>query len=386
MTVIQNAQIVLENGILWDGAIIIEDDRIIKYGKESELMDNVLGDAVLINAEGAYVGPGFVDLHVHEGGEYSTYYEPEESSDYFLRHGATSILATIPYDLDFEHFLKAINTVKRSCRTNRIIKGLYLEGPYTNPNYGSHSYANPWRGAIDQVQYKELVDAAGLLAKVWVVAPERPGILSFLEYAREVNPNVAFAVGHSEATPSQIRDMRVYRPILQTHSLNATGSTSAYSGTRGCGPDEYCLREPEMYAELISDSLGIHVCSDLQQLILRSKGIDRTILITDSTVYNEIPPLNLRHVKDLNFDANGNIAGSKMTMDQACRNIMTHTNCGIAQAFLMASRNPARIIGLEHEIGTIDNGKQADLVFVDDKFHVKQVMLGGKLYNYEKNE
>ena len=67
-------------------------------------------------------------------------------------------------------------------------------------------------------------------------------------------------------------------------------------------------------------------------------------------------------------------------MNVACRNIMTHTNCGIAQAFLMASRNPARVIGLDDEIGTIEAGKRADLVFVDDMFNVKKVMLGGKVW------
>jgi len=67
-------------------------------------------------------------------------------------------------------------------------------------------------------------------------------------------------------------------------------------------------------------------------------------------------------------------------MDKACRNIMTHTNCGIAQAFLMASRNPARAIGLDHEIGTIEVGKKANLVVVDDRFNIKKVILEGEIY------
>jgi len=69
-------------------------------------------------------------------------------------------------------------------------------------------------------------------------------------------------------------------------------------------------------------------------------------------------------------------------MDQACRNIMTHTNCGIAQAFLMASRNPARVLGMDQEVGSIAPGKRADLVFVDDRFHVQQVMLSGQLCEF----
>jgi N-acetylglucosamine-6-phosphate deacetylase len=63
---------------------------------------------------------------------------------------------------------------------------------------------------------------------------------------------------------------------------------------------------------------------------------------------------------------------------------MTHTNCGIAQAFLMASTNPARVLGMEDEIGSIEKGKIADLVFVDDRFHVQKVMLAGKVCRFEE--
>ena len=81
---------------------------------------------------------------------------------------------------------------------------------------------------------------------------------------------------------------------------------------------------------------------------------------------------------DLNFDDRGGLAGSKLTMDKACKNVMGSTGCGIAQAFVMASTNPARAVGLD-DVGSIEVGKEADLVFVDDKFHVQQVMLQGEL-------
>ena len=135
-----------------------------------------------------------------------------------------------------------------------------------------------------------------------------------------------------------------------------------------------------MYAEIICDSQAIHVCPDNIRLILRCKGVDKTILITDSFVSYEESPEDLRYIKDLVFDGNRDLNGSKMTMNIACRNIMTHTNCGIAQAFLMASRNPARLIGMEDEIGTIEEGKRANLVFVDDTFEVKRVMLEGEFF------
>ena len=139
-----------------------------------------------------------------------------------------------------------------------------------------------------------------------------------------------------------------------------------------------------MYAELICDSGAVHVNAELQRMLLRIKGVDKVVLITDNSGRtDEDIPEHLRYMTDLSFDANGGLAGSRLTMDMACRNIMTHTNCGITQAFLMAARNPARAVGLDNEIGTIEAGKRADLVFVDDMFHVQNVMLAGKLQQFD---
>ena len=164
-----------------------------------------------------------------------------------------------------------------------------------------------------------------------------------------------------------------------------SGRVGGSGGVRGIGPDEACFLDPDMYAELICDSYGIHVCAELQRLVLQNKGIDKVVLISDcsSRKLGENPaPEHLRHITDLSFDDQGKLGGSLLSMDMACRNIMTHTNCGIAQAFLMASRNPARAVGMDDEIGTIEAGKRADLVFVDDMFHVQKVMLAGNLQQF----
>lgn len=379
-TAITNANIVLENGILWDGVLLLNGGKIQSYGAAREM--EIPTDAAVIDAKGAYVGPGFVDIHVHAGGGYATYYEPEGAAEHFLRHGTTSLFATPYYSMTFEEIMRALRIVRGAVGKVKTLKGIYMEGPYTNPDYGANSATNPWRASIDEDQMKAMVDEAGDLVKVWTIAPERDGIISFLKYAREVNPTVRFAVGHSEATPMQIRALGKYRPTVLTHAFDATGRLPVFEGTRGYGPDEYCLKEPEVYTELISDSCGIHVHPELQQLLLHNKGVERVVLITDSTHSDAENPENLSHIKDLNFDAWGGIAGSKMTMDLACRNVMTHTNCGIAQAFLMASTNPSKVVGLDEELGSIAVGKTADLVFVDDRFNVQEVMVGGELCRF----
>ena len=381
VTVIENAQLVLETGILWDGVLVAKDGVITAFGKAGAV--EIPEGAQHIDAKGAYVGPGFVDIHVHGGFRGHMCEYVEDVAEHFLRHGETTVLATPSYSNNFETFLSYIKNVKARMGSTKNIKGFYMEGPYMNPMYGSEHWKNPWRHPLDPKEYEALVDEAGELARVWAIAPEREGLMPFLEYARKVNPNVKFAMGHCEATPAQVRALGSrFRPTIQTHSMNATGRLPVPHGTRGCGPDEYCFQDPDMYAELISDSCGIHVSADLQRLLIHTKGVHRVVLITDGTYHEEPNPPELAHVTDLNFDERGNLSGSKLTMDQACRNIMTHTSCGIAQAFRMASLNPARAIGMGDEIGSIEPGKRADLVFVDDKFNVQEVMVSGALCRF----
>ena len=381
MVCIHNAKVVLETGILWDVVVLLEGDRIVAAGERRDV--EIPAGCEMIDAEGAYVGPGFVDIHVHGGNGHMFDAEPLEAAGHFVKHGETTILATLYYNLSKEGFLDSIKKVQAAMAAGgagSAIAGIYMEGPYMNPKFGAMPERNKWKGAIAEEAYKEVVDTVGTDAYVWSVAPEREGIEEFVKYAGKVNPHAVFAVGHSEATPAQVRKMKRYGLRIQTHCMDATGNYSEWVGTRGAGPDEACLTDPDMYAELICDSGAVHVNKDLINLIVRTKGVDKVILITDSFVSDLPAPEKLKHITDLIFDENCWLSGSKLTMNVACRNIMSHTNCGIAQAFLMASRNPARAIGLEDEIGTIEAGKRADLVFVDDVFNVKKVILGGKVW------
>lgn len=377
MICIRNAKVVLENGILSEGIIVIEGDRIAAVGTDNTI--DFPADAQIIDAGGAYVGPGFVDIHVHGGGGSMFHDAPEKAAHHFLSHGETTVLATLYYDLSKEQFLEAIDRIRAAMDTEAgaSIGGFYMEGPYMNPKYGASADKNCWKGDIRPEDYKELVDRAGALVKVWAIAPEREGVEPFLAYARQINPTVTIAVGHSEATPAQVQRLKKYGLTLQTHCMNATGRKSDWLGTRGCGPDEACMLDPDMYAELICDSMGVHVNPDLQKLILKVKGIDKVVLISDSFVSTEPSSDRLLNVTDLMFDRNGNLCGSCLTMDVICRNIMKHTGCSMVQAFLMASRNPAKAIGMDHEIGTIAPGKKANLVFTDDAFRIRRVMLNG---------
>ena len=378
MIAITNAKIVLENGILREGVMLIEKDRILSVGKAADV--EIPEHATICDAEGLYVGPGFVDIHVHGGAGHFFYENPEKAADHFLRHGETTMLATLYYDLSKEEFLDSIERVKSAMVEGdaaKAIAGFYMEGPYMNPKYGASPEKNKWSGEIRREDYQSIVEAAGSLAKVWAIAPEREGVESFVQDAKAVYKDTMLSVGHSEATPKEILKFKKYGLNLQTHCMNATGRKNRGAGVRSCGPDEACFMDRDMYAEVICDSQGIHVEPDMLRMIVQIKGVDKVILISDSYVSNEPVPEQFKDVTDLQFDANGGLSGSKLTLDMACRNLLTHTDCGITQAFLMSSRNPARVIGLDQEIGTIEVDKKANLVFVDDMFEVKKVMLEG---------
>ena len=376
MICIKNATIILEEGVLENGVILVEQDKIACVGTNENIQ--IPADAEIIDAKGLYVGPGFVDIHVHGGGNAMFYDNPSKAAKHFLSHGETTVLATLYYDLKKEKFFEAISKIKAVMKDSNI-GGFYMEGPYMNPKYGASPEKNKWVGEIKLNDYKQIVENAGNDVKVWAVAPERDGIEPFMAYAKEVNGNVIFAVGHSEAHPSQIEALKKYGIRLQTHCMNATGRTNDSGGIRGVGPDEACLLDDDMYAEIICDSLAIHVKPEMIKLIVKVKGIDKVILISDSFVSNEPNPEKYATVTDLSFDANGGLCGSKLTMDAAARNFMKHTKRSITDAFLVSSTNPAKAVGMYADIGSIKEGKFANMVFVDENINVKKVMLKGKI-------
>ncbi len=381
MIALKNARVVLENEILPNGVVLIDGERIAEIGASDAVA--IPDNADCYDVGGKIVGPGFVDIHVHGGNGRFLYAEPIEGVGHFLSHGETTVLPTLYYDLSREDFIAAIERVKSAMGegiVGSVIGGFYMEGPYMNPKYGASPEKNKWKGEIRLEDYAELLSAAGAYAKVWAVAPERDGVDAFMRDAKMANPEAVFAVGHSEATPAEVGAVKKYGVRLQTHCMNATGRPECGAGTRSCGPDEACLMDGDIYAELISDSQAIHVPADLQRFVLFVKGVDRVILISDSFVSDETPPPHLAHITDLQYDANGELCGSKLTLDAACRNVIKHTGCSITDAFKMASRNPARALGMDRQIGTIEVGKRADLVIVDDDFNVENVMVRGEFY------
>ena len=378
MITIKNAVLVMRDYLIPDGVLLMEKDRISAYGEKSEV--EIPKDSEVIDAEGLFVGPGFVDIHTHSDGKVFFHEDPAAASRYHLKHGTTTVLPALYFSMNAEKYKKAIRVIRQAMENGEgaNIGGLYMEGPYLNPKFGCDKERNPWRGPIDRKDYGPIIEEAWDIARVWALAPERERILDFVLDVKKKNPAAVFAVAHSEASPLQIEALMPYGLRIGTHHTNATGDLAKYPECRGVCVDEAVNYNREIYAELICDSRGIHVDPYMLRLVRRIKGDDRIILISDAYACDGPIPPGYEGVSDINFDHSGEIAGSKMTLDVACRNMMKHTGASVVDVFQYASYNPSRAVGFVDR-GEIAVGKRADLVLVDYNMNVKKVIMKGEV-------
>ena len=378
MRAIINATLVMRDHYIPNAALLMEDGKIQAFGKMKEI--EIPAECDVIDAQGLYVGPGFVDIHTHSDGKIFFQEDPKAAAQHHLRHGSTSVLPALYTSMNTQQYVDAVAILRAAMQTPECanIAGLYMEGPYLNPDFGCDRSSNPWADGIKKEAYQPIIDAAWDLARVWCVAPEREGILQFVLDVKEKNPNAAFAVAHSAASPQEIEALMPYGLKIGTHHTNATGDRPRYPECRGVCVDETVNYNREIYAELICDSMGIHVDPYMLRLVRKIKGEDRIILISDAYACDGPIPEGYEGVDDINFDWEGEIAGSKMTLDISCRNMMVHTGASIVDVFRYASYNPSRAVGLLDR-GELAVGLRADLVICDHQMNIKNVILKGEL-------
>lgn len=376
MTAIINATLVMRDHFIPDAVLFFEDGKIVDFGEMRK--KTVPEGCEVIDAEGLYVGPGFVDIHTHSDGYVFFQDDPICAAQHHLKHGATTVLPALYYSMDTAAYVEAIEKLRSAMALPECanIAGLYMEGPYLNPKFGCDKENNPWRGPVSREKHAPIIDAAYDLARVWCLAPERENILDFVLDVKAKNPAAVFSVAHSEAEPENIEALMPYGLKIGTHHLNATGTLQKYPECRTPCVDETVYYNHDIYAELICDSRGIHVDPYLLRLTRKVKGDDRIILISDAYACDGPVPEGYDDVDDINFDHMGEIAGSKMTLDISCRNMIKHTGASVCDVFRFASYNPSRAVGFLDR-GEIKEGKRADLVFVDYKMKVHKVILGG---------
>lgn len=368
------------------GMIVVRKDRIVYAGEREE--QNLFGSVSVLEFDdpGCYIVPGFIDIHCHGGGGVWCYEDPEAFANFHLKQGTTSIFPTLHYNQSHLEIIEGLQRILSAMgHQPSSIAGIHMEGPYINPKYGA--ITSPIR-PVNPKEYREILALAGERIKMWTLAPELEGQRQFMEEASRYG--IVFSVGHSEATPEAIFAATRLGMRLGCHLTNASGVTpnsSRYEGTREVGVHEAVLVHDDMYAEVIPDSKGIHVRPLMLRLIVKTKGADKVIIITD-TVPEPASQAGCSTKSDVCLEP-GNafsphncdeiLSGSFLTMDRAVHNMRTHTGLGWVDACKMASLNPARALGNDNDLGSLECGKMANLLVVTETAQVKMVMLEGNI-------
>lgn len=371
-----HARAVMADRVVPDATIVIEDGKIADV--QAGATPGEVGAAATFDADGRVVGPGFIDPHCHGDGEIFLFNDPNAAVRTLLRHGTTGVVPTLGYpDMQRDALGPQLRRWEASldATARRIIVGVHLEGPYTNRKYGARTS----RGVIkdpDPAEYESLLRDFPSLIRWWTCAPELPGAEDFIAAAAAAG--VVVAAGHTEASVEQMsvaidRGLRVI-----THWSNATGNiqAAAFAGTRRPGIDEFTLVRDELIAEIIPDAAGRHVHPLMSQLLFRAKGADRILVITDAG-YRK--PGDQDHSGlDVCIDREGNLAGSRLSMNRSACNFQAATGCTLPELFRMTSLNAARLLRIDQSVGSIAAGKTANLVVLNHDWTVAQTFLHGE--------
>ena len=359
-----NCNLILENAIV-RGSLCTEGDRIRWISGDPVPED--AGCEEVIDLGGRFLAPGFVDEHCHGSGEYWHFENPSAAAVWHLKEGTTSLLCSMWRNAGDYSFRKAIENVKAAMGEDSNIRGIHMEGPYLDPDYGSEG-GRDW--PFDPEEYRELMEAGRGIIRQWTFDPAKEGALAFAREAQK--EGIRLAVCYSKAKPELLETFEPYGLTIGTHMLCGSGHAQPmFRGTYEPGSDQFVLVNDRMYAEVIADSLGGHVRPYYLKLIYKCKGADRICLVSDCCAGGDTCGSDVNVI-------NGELYGSRLTLSVAIRNMQKHTGAPLIELIRMASATPAKAMGLYGDRGSIASGKIADLVVLDPDLSVKGVLLGGK--------
>lgn len=381
-TLIKNVRIITPYDILDGFGVAVENEKIIDILNEEEIMLHKFEN--VIDGQGNYLSPGFVDIHNHGNVGFDVMDSTEKSLDkmgeYHISNGVTSYLGTV-ITSSYEDITKAINNISnyynKGDRANII--GIHLEGPFFNV---IRKGAQP----EEHIKIPNMEDITRIMEisedrlKMVSLAPELEGAMDIIRFLSENNVPVAMA--HSNAS---------YEETKKGIENGITIATHLYNGMR-----EFNHREPgiigasltddRVFCELIYDRYHVHDIA--VKIALKMKGYDRIILVSDAMmaagledgeyllggqkVFVESGKTRLE---------SGGIAGSTLNLKNAVYNLIRYLDVPLKEAVKMASLNPARAIHMDREIGSIEIGKRADLIIFDKDINIKNVFIGGNFHD-----
>lgn len=383
VTAIVNGRILAPGGIR-HGVLLLEDNRI------KGIDDTVPARAAVIDAEGCYVAPGFIDMHTHGAGGADFMDGTVEAyltaARMHARHGTTLLYPTTLTSTN-EALYESFETYRKARLENRdgaAFGGMHLEGPYFNPEFAGAQDRRYLRNPRPE-EYREILDRCPDLAR-WSFAPELEGAA---EFAAELKRRgIVASIGHTNATFGECDDAWRAGAAHMTHFYSCMSTISRRNAFRYAGTIEYGYFQDGMTVEIIAD--GIHVPADLLHLLLKIKGAERISLVTDSMRAAGMPEgqsilggladgqqviVEDGVAKLLDRSA---FAGSVATADRLVRTMVREAGCSIPEAVRMMTENPARVMGIARRKGSILPGKDADIVIFDDDINVQKTIIAGK--------
>ncbi|RPF34428.1 N-acetylglucosamine-6-phosphate deacetylase [Streptomyces sp. TLI_185] len=368
--ILSGANVVLPTGTVNDGRVIVDGTRIAGAAPEN---------AESVDVSGHWLVPGFVDIHNHGGGGASftsgTVEDVLKGIHTHRLHGTTTLVAsTVTNDMD--------SLAQRAGLLSELaeqgdIAGIHFEGPFISPcRKGAHSeklLRDP-----DPAEVRKLIDAARGKAKMVTLATELPGGIDSVRLLAE--HGVIAAIGHTDATYEQTVAAIDAGATVATHLFNAMPQI----GHRAPGPITALLEDDRITVELIND--GTHLHPAALQLAFHHAGAARVALITDAmdaAGFGDgrylLGPLEVEVTEGVaRLVEGGSIAGSTLTLDRAFQRAVTVDGLPVEDVVTAISANPARLLGMYDRIGSLEPGKDADLVLLDHQFALKGVMRRGE--------
>lgn len=331
----------------------------------------------VVDADGAWVTPGFIDLHAHGGGGH-TFADGTAAMEAGLAahraHGTTrSLISFVSSPL--EALCDGLRQVADLRDRDPLVLGAHAEGPYLSPDRrGAHDPSALRLPSADEVD-EMLESAEGALRQI-TLAPELPGAIDVIE--RLVESGVAVAVGHTDADYEQARTAFDAGATIATHVFNAMAPVHH----RRPGPVVAAIDTPDATLELVND--GRHLADPIVRLVFASAP-GRVALVTDAMAAAGAPDgeyqLGTRAVSVSDRTAvlagTDSLAGSTLTLDEALRRALA---LGISEidAVTALTQTPARALGLDKSIGRLAPGYAADLVILDPSWQVRRVFADGR--------
>ncbi|KXA91595.1 hypothetical protein AKJ63_01240 [candidate division MSBL1 archaeon SCGC-AAA259D18] len=366
-------------------AIGIENDKIKKIVPWGEISR----EEKVFDYSDAIASPGFIDIHTHGyGGNETTSGEEEDLANFseaVPKHGVTSFLPST-VTASQENLLKVCSSledvVERDRKGARIL-GLHLEGPHVGSGDEAGAQNVEFARSPDSGELGELFEASGGRIERITLAPELPGSLEYIGRAGELG--ITVAAGHTAAT---------YEEAIKGFNAGISICNHLYNGMKGFhhrnpGIIGACLIRDDVYVEMIVDMHHLHPAAI--EMALKAKGVERSILITDSISATGLPDgeYELGGLETIVEDGvcrledSGRLAGSTLTMDVAVENMVSKLSVDLTDAVRMATINPANVLGLQ-KYGRLAPGSIADITIFDSEFNIMATMIDGE-FVYESS-